>query len=684
MPGRTCRLETDAMTMTRRLALLIAAVLLPALLGSLWLHTLAARDALVLEQETRNQDAATALALALSQQRGDMAALQTVAAAQFDLGHYRRLVLRDGQGGVLFQREQPTRQPDVPAWFTASWPITAPAGRAAVSAGWREVGTLEVVSQSGWVHAALWAAAVRSAAFMGGLALLALLLAAGLLRAWQRPLRATVGQARAIEAGRFELAPEPSQPELRELTRSMNAMVRRLKEVFGAQADQVALLQRQAQTDAVTGLLYRRHFISRLTDRLADPAAPGSALLLVRVLRLDSVNERLGFEATDRLLAASAEVLLAYADRVAGAAAGRLNGADFALLLPAAGVGDETAQALALALNTSPLARAGSARYAVGGVDGLRGQSAGAALAAADAALAEAEVANTPVVEQAQRRAQDASGARAWRSQIASALEEGRTRLAEFPVVDAQGRLIHLECPLRVQFGGTNSRFDGAEDNDGAAEGQADYRPARDWLALAQRSRLMPRVDLAALDLALAAIAADGVPRGVHVSQASLAEPGFVDIVAQRLGQAPSAARALSIEWVESSQPTDATVLRAAAASWRALGVRLGVEHAGASPQALTQWQAIPIDYVKIDARHLQGVASDDAVRGYAASLVALVHGLGLTALAEGIGDVDDLAALWLLGFDGATGQAVALAPGARPDAPGASGEPRPAGDAAP
>jgi EAL domain-containing protein (putative c-di-GMP-specific phosphodiesterase class I) len=36
-----------------------------------------------------------------------------------------------------------------------------------------------------------------------------------------------------------------------------------------------------------------------------------------------------------------------------------------------------------------------------------------------------------------------------------------------------------------------------------------------------------------------------------------------------------------------------------------------------------------------------------------------LIQGLGLTALAEGIDDERDLAALWALGFDGATGPAV-------------------------
>ena len=39
--------------------------------------------------------------------------------------------------------------------------------------------------------------------------------------------------------------------------------------------------------------------------------------------------------------------------------------------------------------------------------------------------------------------------------------------------------------------------------------------------------------------------------------------------------------------------------------------------------------------------------------------LVTLIHGLGWTALAEGVDDGRDLAALWALGFDGATGRAV-------------------------
>lgn len=489
-----------------------------------------------------------------------------------------------------------------------------------------------------------------TAAWLAVLALVAAaLLAAWALGPWQRSLQATVAQARALEQGRFIEAEEPRMPELRALTRSMNAMVRRMRELFNAQAEQVAQLQRQAQVDTVTGLPLRAHFLGQLQQRLVEPGGPGAALILLRVLRLEGLNSRRGHEDTDRLLGAIAGVLLTYVERVPGAFAGRLNGSDFALCLPVAGVARETTESLYETLASSPALRTAGVEMVIGAADGLRDTQGSAALAGADAALARAEAAHEAgepgagfAVEQQGEGVAGTVGARAWRDQISAALAEGRTRLAEFALVGRDGRLIHLECPLRVQFspGG-------------------DYQAAERWIALARRSRLMPRVDLAAVALALKAIALDGRPRGVHAALASLGEPGFVAELTQCLRAAPEAAQRLSIDCMEGLRRTDRAPLAEAAAAWKPFGVRLGVEHAGASPHELPALQAAAVDYVKVDARHLRGVATDEAVRGYAQSLVTLIHGLGMQALAEGIADAQDLAVLWELGFDGATGPAV-------------------------
>jgi len=87
--------------------------------------------------------------------------------------------------------------------------------------------------------------------------------------------------------------------------------------------------------------------------------------------------------------------------------------------------------------------------------------------------------------------------------------------------------------------------------------------------------------------------------------------------------------------------------------------VRIGLEHAGAALAGMTRLYQLGLDYVRIDARFLAGIARDPSVRRHAEGLVTLLRGLGLAIYAEGVSDGDDLGALWSLGFDAATGPAV-------------------------
>ena len=99
--------------------------------------------------------------------------------------------------------------------------------------------------------------------------------------------------------------------------------------------------------------------------------------------------------------------------------------------------------------------------------------------------------------------------------------------------------------------------------------------------------------------------------------------------------------------------------LRDAIAAWRRLGVRVGLEHAGARLRELSRLHALGVDYVKIDGAFVQGVASQPEVRELARGLVTLLRGMQVQILAEAVRDEADLAALWELGFDGATGPAL-------------------------
>jgi diguanylate cyclase (GGDEF)-like protein len=448
---------------------------------------------------------------------------------------------------------------------------------------------------------------------------------------------------------------------LQPLADGLHTLQWRQQRLFAEQAAQLDQLRLQVHTDALTGLPNRRLFLARLDAVLAGSGGPaGAGLLLLRLKDLQGLNQRIGHNSADHVLQALAQALQAYTDRIDPCFAGRLNGADFALLLPVGGLATETATALLRALR-QPLAHIdASASVSAGAVELRAGLSAAQALALADAALAQAEVqgglrADAVAVVDAQGLAGLApAGESSWQRRIARALAQGRASLGSYEVRAADGRQLHLDCPLRLQL-----------TPDGPME------PAARWLSLATRSRLCPDVDERAIALALQATTADGVARCVNVSGVSLASAEFVAAVSRRLEAHPDAAARLWIDIAEAVALERPMLVREVSRRWRPLGVMMGLEHAGEGLARIPRLMDLGLDCVRIDGRFVNSIAGDaqaDA-RRYLQGLVRLVQAVGLQVMAEGVRSPDDLALLWDLGFDAATGPALSHEPAALSEA---------------
>jgi predicted signal transduction protein with EAL and GGDEF domain len=411
-----------------------------------------------------------------------------------------------------------------------------------------------------------------------------------------------------------------------------------------SQAPASAGLRGGATTDTLTGLSLRDHFVAQLDLRLADPFAGGRALLLLRVPKPEALNLRLGRDATEHLLGAVGQLLLIYLDRVPGSIAGRLNGSDFALYLPASGVARETALSLQAALVALTALRSAAISAWVGGVDGLPCLPSGNALAEADAALARAEAGEGDgvVVDAHIDLRAAARGSAAWRWQVAGALDAGRVRLQSTRVLDREGRTVHLRCEPQLQLSEETS-----------------YQSARLGLALARRSGLLPRLDGVAVRLALLAIAGDGQARCLRVSAPSLQTPGFVDGLAAALGEMPAQAPGLSLLMSVPEWPQALPELLSAATAWSKTGAHVGMDSTGLSPAVLLELAGAGVSFVTLPAQQLQGLLADESSSAAANHLLAALRGpapgLSLTVLADEVMSEEDLALAWDLGLDGAT-----------------------------
>lgn len=631
------------MSLIRRVALLMLAVVLLALVAGVLTTLLAARDTLQTQLSLKNRDNAQSLALALSQQRGDAVLMEVVLAAQFDTGHYRRIVLRGGDGQMLFERQSESNRSIAPQWFASTLPIQADAGVAQVSDGWRAIGTLDLASQSAYAIDSLWQAGVRASALLALVGVLGAGLAALGLRAIRKPLDAAVEQAHALQEGRFITVSEPKVAELRPLARSMNTMVQRLGTMFDAQAKQVESLRHLAQTDVLTGLRNRRQFMVEAQQWIESAGNDGVGLVLLRVLDLEGINRRLGHAATDVLLRSLAHTMVGEAEAQEQRLLGRLNGSDLALCVVGSGAVSDTATALLAALRQTLPHTQDQVAIVGGAVQVPAGTSLHHALALADQALARAEeqgpfsAATESCVE-----SDRAMGEADWHKALARALAEGRIGLASYVVRNAQGALVQLDCPLRVQL------------EDGAPP-----VPASRWLALAARSRMTAVLDERALSLCLTEIARDGVDRCINLAAATLLASDSVAGLTARLAAAPGEAGHLWIDLPESVAVSNPSVVQDLTRRWRALGVRVGLEHAGAALSSIGRLYELGLHYVRIDGRFLSGIGKDEALRRHTEGLVVLLKGIGLAVFAEAVHDKADLRALWQMGFDGATGPAI-------------------------
>lgn len=630
------------MSLIRQIWLLLAATVLLALAGSVAVSVVSSRETMQTQLRMKNTDNAQSLALALSQHAGEPQVMEMLLAAQFDSGLYRRIEFKPADGSVGFVRRSEPRESRAPDWFTALAPIDSKPGVAQVADGLKTLGAVEVVTHPAYAHDDLWRVTLRSAVLLALVALTAALAATLAVRSIRRPLEATVAQANALVDGRFIRVLEPRVPELQRVAQAMNSMVERLKTLFDAQASQVETLRRQAHCDALTGLANRAQLLAQLAsviDREDGPAEGG--LVLLRVRDLAGLNHSLGHATTDRALQAIAQVLRAYPARGEGCIVGRLNGSDFALALPVPGVARETAESLGYALRAALPAFGPRISVAFGAVEMRHGDNLSALLAAADAALARAEVDEpfTVEVEALDGAAVQPRGEQAWREQIVDALARGRSQLVEFPLLDRKGRLLAIDCPLRLQL------YESGE-----------FEAAGRWLPLAIRNRLTATVDEHAVRLALAAVAGDGLARCINISPASLADSAFAARLRALIGADAPGAHRLWVEVAESAAVDHFEWVQELGRQLRPLGVRLGLEHAGARLAQIDRLYEAGLDYVKLDVAVIGGVASDANRAGHVAGIVAMLHGLSLQVIAEGVTDPLDVTALWDCGVDAVTG----------------------------
>jgi diguanylate cyclase (GGDEF)-like protein len=409
-------------------------------------------------------------------------------------------------------------------------------------------------------------------------------------------------------------------------------------------------LRHEAYHDAVTGLPNRGLFRERLTHALslARRTELGIAVAVIDLDRFKEVNDTLGHEQGDRLLAEVGGRLsrvLSDGDTIA-----RMGGDEFGLVLSRVrSVGDAKVVAGRIAealrepvhLDGVPIGVDASIGIAL---HPAHGNDLGELIRRADIAMYEAKRTHSGYAVYSPQLDPHTSDRLALASDLRAAIESGALSVHYQPKVLVPGRalagveaLVRWSHPVRGML------------------------PPAEFIPLAEHTGLMGPLTSHVLRTSLAQVREwlDGgleVAVAVNVAPRSLLDPRFPGEVADALQDANVPARLLELEVTEDSMLEDPDLARETLKELGAMGVSIAIDDFGTGFSSLSQLKTLPVGTLKIDRSFVSGMCGDARDAFIVRAAIRLGHDLGMAIVAEGVEDEETFALLRELQCDAVQG----------------------------
>ena len=453
---------------------------------------------------------------------------------------------------------------------------------------WLLHGTL-TSSQMGWLLVAH-----GGAALLTGVALLFV------SRWWLRGGSPLMAQLDAAGQGRIAERAQDGPVEWGPMSRTINVALTRIKAQLDDRDHRLGVLHAEISVDPVTGLAARVQFMDKLAALLRDPDEEATGgMVLLRIDDLAGLNQRAGRERADELLKQVATLLRTRALRLdeAGGTVARLNGADFAVMVPRVSTDalDAWTRELADALHGLKQ-RELTDRPRVGWLAASSfhgGETIGAVMSRVDRGLQSSEGNDAAWMMVRATRSGPTVSLAQWRSLIDEALVTGRVDLSLSPVMAAGGATLQQLARVRLQ------------NADGRAFGPDEVLPA------ALRTARIADVDLRVAELALARIAGQGDEVAIRVSPRSAERPTFVRSLDEALTALGPLANKLCVEFEIDGERNLVGVLGPLTAMLQRHGVHIGLKRVVSPPEDLALLRKLGVGYLRLGSSLSTALAGD-------------------------------------------------------------------------
>lgn len=417
-------------------------------------------------------------------------------------------------------------------------------------------------------------------------------------------------------------------------------------------------LNYQATHDALTGLVNRREFESRL-NRVVESMAPESehALCYVDLDQFKLINDTCGHIAGDALLRQLGGLLPATVRKRDTLA--RLGGDEFGLLMEHCPLGQAERVANSIRSTIASFRFFWEERsFSVGASIGLvpiTGGDASAAevMKAADTACYAAKEGGrnrVRVFRADDTTMRERSTEMQWAARLGEALERDRFELHVQPIAtlnDRQGGGTCMEVFVRLR------------------DVNGDLVQPGAFLPSAERYGLATRIDTWVVQRVLRWMAADpgraaGIESvGINLSAQTIADATFPDTLEALLNRHRVAPEKLCFEIAESNAMVNLSQTQQFIRRLSAMGAHVALDDFGTGLASFAYLKNLPVDFIKIDGTLVRDVLDDKVVYTMVRSINEIAQVMGKTTVAEFVESEQLREALKAMGIDHAQGFAI-------------------------
>ena len=187
---------------------------------------------------------------------------------------------------------------------------------------------------------------------------------------------------------------------------------------------------------------------------------------------------------------------------------------------------------------------------------------------------------------------------------------------------------------------------------------QLGFVPPDQFIPIAEESGLMPKLGLYIMSKAMQEIATLRLPEeltfnlSINVSVRQFIQLDFIDKLMQACGKFNRAKIAITIEITESLFIESLDSLLPIFHKMKANYISLSLDDFGTGYSSLSMLRNVPIDELKIDKSFVDHIVENKSDRAMVKSIISMGKNLGLTVLAEGVEDKEQVAILQQAGCD--------------------------------